>query len=202
MTVDAKGKMTFSSKKDEILYVAGKIMNQKGYDATTMLDIANEVGMLKGSLYHHFSSKEEIFFNVINKGINQLYDSSKAIFESAASPPEKLRKMIINHSLHLMANNDSMVVFQKEKNKEFFEHSDAKNYLVKRDSYEGFYRQILNEGKEQDLFPEGIDDKLTTFSILGMLNWLTQWYQPEGELSPEEIANYMGFLVCDLMLKN
>lgn len=201
MTVDQKGKISFSSKKDEIIYVAGKIMNQKGYDATTMLDIANEVGMLKGSLYHHFSSKEEIFFNVLNKGINQLYDSSKAIFESTASPQEKLRKMIINHSLHLMDNNDSMVVFQKEKNKEFFERSDAKNYLMKRDCYEGFYRQILKEGKEQGLFPEGINEKLTTFGILGMLNWLTQWFKPEGALSPKEIANYMGFLVCDLMLK-
>lgn len=202
MTFDAKGNNTFPNKKDEIIYVAGKIMNQKGYDATTMSDIANGVGMLKGSLYHHFSGKEEIFFNVINKGINQLYYSSKAIFESTAAPPEKLRKMLINHCLHLMDNNDSMVVFQKEKDKELFQHSDAKNYLMKRDIYEGFYRQILNEGKEQGLFPEGIDDKLTTFCILGMLNWLTQWYRPEGVLSPTEIANYMGFLVCDLMLKN
>lgn len=202
MTVDAKGKITFPSKKDEIIYVAGKIMCKKGYDATTMQDIANGVGMLKGSLYHHFSSKEEIFLNVINKGINQLYNSAKAIFESTASPPEKLRKMIINHSLHLMDNNDSMVVFQKEKDKEFFEHSDAKNYFIQRDSFEWFYRQILTEGKDQGLFPEGIDDKLTTFCILGMLNWLVQWYRPEGALSPKEIANYMGFLVCDLMLKN
>lgn len=201
MTAD-QGKITFSSKKDEIIYVAGKLMTLKGYDATTMLDIASEVGMLKGSLYHHFSSKEEIFFNVINKGIDALYNSAKEIFESKAPPMEKLRKIIIIHSLHLMNNNDSMVVFLKEKNKEFFEHSNAKQYMMKRDFYEGFIRQILKEGKEQGLIPAEIDTKLTTFCILGMLNWLIQWYRPEGSLSSTEIANHMGFLICDLMLKN
>ncbi|MBS4024493.1 MAG: TetR family transcriptional regulator [Clostridia bacterium] len=202
MTKNPKEEMTFSNKKDQIIYAAGRLMTLKGFDATTMLDIANEVGMLKGSLYHHFSSKEEIFFNVITKGINKLYTSAKDIFESNASPPEKLRKMIINHALHLMDNNDSMVVFSQEKNRKLFQHSDAKNYIMKRDSYEDNIRQILKEGKEQGFFPNEIDIKLTTFCILGMLNWLIQWYRPEGSLSSQEIANYMGLLICDLMLKS
>lgn len=191
----------FTNKKDEIIYAAGKLMRQKGFDATTMMDIANEVGMLKGSLYHHFSSKEEIFFSVIHKGINKLYSSGKTIFESDLTPPEKLKKLVEVHVLHLMNKNDAIAVFAHERNKSVLEHEQSKEYIKKRDSYENFLREILKTGVNKGYFPKEINIKLTSLSILGMMNWSIQWYRPDGSFTAEEIANYMSFLVCNLMLK-
>jgi AcrR family transcriptional regulator len=197
----SENETSFSNKKEEIIYAAAKLMSKKGFDATTMLDIANEVGMLKGSLYHHFSSKEEIFFHVLNKGIDTLYGNAINVFNSEENPREKLRKIIKCHALHLMNDNVSMVIFSQERKKLISDNGDSESYIAKRDSYENHIRLILKQGIKEGFFPAEIDIKLTSFCILGMLNWLIQWFRPEGSLSSDAIADYMGFLICDLMLK-
>ncbi|OPX90185.1 MAG: HTH-type transcriptional repressor KstR2 [Pelotomaculum sp. PtaB.Bin104] len=185
------------NKRDEIIQVAGELFRRLGYAETSMKDIADRVGILKGSLYYHFSSKEELLNEVINEGINRLLVVAQQVYEKHKSPRERLKKLIEIHVLHLTTNNKNLVIASNQIDKLTPEHRDS--YIVKRDLYEKLLRETLEEGIRADEFPP-VDIKLTVLSILGMCNWLIQWYQHNGPYSPEYIAYYLSGLICDRML--
>ncbi|OPX86942.1 MAG: HTH-type transcriptional repressor KstR2 [Pelotomaculum sp. PtaB.Bin104] len=186
------------NKRDEIIQVAAKLFRRLGYAETSMKDIADKVGILKGSLYHHFSSKEELLNEVINEGINRLLVVALRVHEKhRQSPRERLKLLIEIHLLHLTKNNENLVIASNQIDKLTPEHRD--NYIVKRDLYEKLLRETLEEGIRADEFPP-VDIKLTVLAILGMCNWLIQWYQHDGPYSAEYIADYLSALICDRML--
>jgi TetR/AcrR family transcriptional regulator, cholesterol catabolism regulator len=82
---------------DEIVAAAAKVFRTKGYHAATVRDIADEVGILKGSLYHHFESKEALLYLVVKEPIAQLYRTIAAIADADLAPTEKLRRAILAH---------------------------------------------------------------------------------------------------------
>ena len=74
----------------EIIAAAAKLFKEKGYDATTIQDVADEVGMLKGSLYYHIKSKEELLYRVTKEPIRELIERQKKLMESDWSPQQKI----------------------------------------------------------------------------------------------------------------
>lgn len=190
----------FSSlnKRDEIIQVAAELFRRLGYAETSLKDIANRVGILKGSLYYHFSSKEELLNEVINEGINKILSVAQQICnKKELSPRERLRYLTKNHLLHLIKNNMYLVIASNQIDKLTPEHRDE--YIVKRDLYEKLLRETLEEGIRAEEFSP-VDIKLTVFAILGICNWIIQWYRNDGPYSSEYIADYLSTLICDRML--
>lgn len=198
VNVDARVKnLSMPNKREEILEAAASLFRHQGFDGTSMQDIASAVGMLKGSLYYHFSSKEEILYEVVCKGINWLLAGAEPIARSGQSPMQKMRQLVERHARHLMENNDSIVIFSQENNKLSPQHRQV--YLARRDRYEAIMREVLEEGMRTGEFAPA-DARLLVKAILGMLNWLIQWYRPTGRLSPDEIVQFFSNLVCDRLL--
>src|SRR5271155_6081792 len=77
---------------DDIVSAAAKVFRTKGYHAATVRDIADEVGILKGSLYHHFDSKEELLYLVVKEPIAQMYRTISEIAAADGTGTEKLRR--------------------------------------------------------------------------------------------------------------
>ena len=184
--------------KDELLEAAARLFRRKGFDGTSMQDIAKEVGILKGSIYYHFSSKNEIFREVLTNGIDPVLKISTRLLQESLSPRAKLEKFLRNHLGYIMEHNDSLVIFFQEREK--IPSDKTESYLHKRDRYEWVLRSILEEGVKDGDFPQ-VDVTLTTFSILGMCNWIIQWYDPGGPKTPQEITDHYLQLICDRMLK-
>ena len=90
------------AKLDEIITAAAKVFQTKGYHAASVQDIADEVGILKGSLYHHFESKEELLYLIVKEPIAKLYETVGEILASEAPAAEKLRRAILAHLEHLL----------------------------------------------------------------------------------------------------
>ena len=122
------------NKRDEILYEAGKLFRRKGFNGTSMQDIASEVGILKGSIYYYFNSKDEIFREVLNKGISPVLKKAELIKSKNLPPAEKLRELIKDHINYIMDNNYSLVLFFQEK--ENISASQTKHYVESRNKYE------------------------------------------------------------------
>ena len=162
-----------------------------------MQDIAREVGILKGSIYYYFNSKNEIFREVLNKGVNPVLKNAELIVAEKLTPREKLRKLIHYHMGYIMDHNYSLVIFFQEREK--LPATQMEKYLEKRDRYENIFREVLREGIEQGEFPE-LNVPLTVFAILGMCNWIIQWYNPKGAQSSQEIKEHMEYLIFDRML--
>jgi AcrR family transcriptional regulator len=186
------------NKRDEILVQAAKLFRKKGFSGTSMQDIARDVGILKGSIYYYFNSKNEIFREVLKKGISPVLKNAEFILCKDLSPREKLRELLSSHIRYIMHNNYSLVIYFQEKEK--ISAEETKQYVENRNRYEKIFKDILAEGIKEGIFPK-VDITLTVYAILGMCNWIIQWYNPKGPKSPEEIIDHIIYLICDLMLK-
>jgi AcrR family transcriptional regulator len=171
-----------------------RIFKQKGYHATSMQNIADAVGLQKGSLYHYISSKEELLFKIFEHSSGALTKQLEEIIASADSPTEKLRRAINAHLTALCEQLDIYTVYLSER------RALSGRYHTKvraeGERHARLLEQILQQGISKKVF-RPVDIKMAAHAILGMCNWLYQWYAPEGRLAPGEIAVIFSDLVVD-----
>lgn len=180
------------SRRDELLVSAARLFCEKGYHATSMEDIARELGILRGSLYHHIRSKEELLLEIMTRGVEYLLESVRPIVQALAPADHKLEALARAHVTAIASQPHVLTVFLHELKSVSRER--LPEVLALRDEYELLWRRVIVEGIEQGLFRPG-DVRLTTFGLLGMVNWLYQWYRPGGRRTPEEIADHFADLI-------
>lgn len=171
---------------DEIVSAAAKVFRTKGYHAATVRDIADEVGILKGSLYHHFESKEALLYLVVKEPIAQMFQTMAEIAEAEATATEKLRRAIAAHLEAFDRHYPHLFVYLRERESVKRRFREMIGYSPKE--YERHWQQILKQGIEAGEFRADLDIQVTAYGILGMLNWLYKWYDPQGRLSIREVA--------------
>lgn len=173
-------------RKEEILAIACRLFSQKGYHGTTIRDISEACGILAGSLYSHINTKEDLLFEITNRGADGFYHSLLPIVESDLPIEQKFRLAVRAHIQVVEDNLEAATVFfheWKALTGERFAQIQAK-----RDRYEQLWAAMLDEGIQAGMFRLQ-DEKFARLLILSVGNWIYQWYRPEGELSAEEIAD-------------
>lgn len=174
------------ARADEIREAAARIFHEKGYDATSIQDIADAVGILKGSLYYYIDTKEDLLFDVIKgaheRGLQQL----DAWQRSSPSPARRLRAAIEGHVESNLGDLAAVGVFFHD----FRSLSPGRRAEIvqDRDVYDHNLRDLIVEGQAAGEFDPALDPRLAVMAILGMMNWVYQWYRPDGPLSPDEVA--------------
>ena len=177
---------------DDIVSAAAKIFRTKGYHAATVRDIADEVGILKGSLYHHFASKEELLYLVVKEPIAQMYRTISEIAAADATAAEKLRRAISAHLEAFDRHYPHLFVYLRERESVKRRFREMIGFSPKE--YERCWQQILREGIENGEFRPDLDIQVTSYGMLGMLNWSYKWYDPQGRLSVREVAEEFATL--------
>lgn len=180
--------------RDEIIDAAIQLFNRNGYHATSMRDIARAVNIQKPSLYHHFDSKEAILLCILETGMDRLIHDLESIADSPLGCVEKLHAAIHAHADRIAANPEGAAVFLREDRG--LGDTYLRHYLGKRDQFESCFRRIMVEGIEAGVFRKA-DLTITVNGLLGMVNWMTRWYRPEGRLSAAEIADQFADLVIN-----
>lgn len=180
------------SRKQQILNTASRLFREKGYSATTMRDIASVMHIEAASLYHHIRSKEELLeticFEMAEKFITALKEVNDIYFDA-----EQRMRMAITFHVQIMAGNiDQSAVFLNEWRSLVPEKLEEFKKL--RNQYESEFRIIVSDGKKEDIFDD-VDEKLAALTILSAVNWIYQWYNPSGKMSPGEIADQIANLL-------
>lgn len=153
-----------------------------GYDAASMRDIAAAAGLLVGSLYHHFSSKEDLFINVFEEGLRRTSEAVLAAIETPREPWAQLEAACVRH-VEVILSNDSFV---RIADYEFpFKHSLTvrRRIIPKRDAYEAIFNKLLRKLPLR----RGVDRKYLRLTLFGAMGWTLIWYRP-GQDSPTTIA--------------
>ena len=171
---------------DDIVSAAAKVFRTKGYHAATVRDIADEVGILKGSLYHHFDSKEELLYLVVKEPIAQMFRTIAEIAAAEGGAAEKLRRAISAHLEAFDQHYPHLFVYLRERESVKRRFREMIGYSPKE--YERHWQQIIREGVESGEFRPDLDIQVASYGLLGMLNWLYKWYDPQGRLSVQEVA--------------
>jgi TetR/AcrR family transcriptional regulator, cholesterol catabolism regulator len=172
---------------DEIVAAAAKVFRTKGYHAATVRDIAEEVGILKGSLYHHFESKEALLYLVVKEPIAQMYRTMREIAAADGTATEKLRRAILAHLEAFDRHYPHLFVYLREREAVKQRFRELIGFSPKE--YERLWQQILREGVESGEFRSDLDIPVTSYGLLGMLNWSYKWYDPQGRLRIGEVAD-------------
>ncbi|MEK6283967.1 MAG: TetR/AcrR family transcriptional regulator [Acidobacteriota bacterium] len=169
----------------EVYRTAAQIILRKGYDATSVNDIANALGMTKAGLYHYINGKKELLFDIMNFGLDELDEEVVTPAHAIADAGARLRFIITNHARLVTRGQGAITILVDE----ITALTPAQNRKITHRKREYFdrLREVLNqlkaEGKLQD-----VDTTAATFSLLGMINWLSRWFRQDGTLTEEHVA--------------
>lgn len=173
-------------RKEEILKIACQLFSRKGYHGTTIRDISDACGILAGSLYAHINSKEDLLYEITERGARAFLESLKPIVNMDGPAREKLRYAMRAHIQVIEKNLEAATVFFHE----WKALTEDRRELIQqqRDQYESMWKQILTEGIKNNEFALS-DEKFARLLLLSVGNWVYHWYQPNQGLTADEIAD-------------
>ncbi|MDH3300696.1 MAG: TetR/AcrR family transcriptional regulator [Acidimicrobiia bacterium] len=174
-----------SPTRERIRREAATLFRVKGYNGTSMAELANEVGLAKSGVYHHFPCKQDLLSEIIELTVNRVTPRLAAVVDSALPPEEKLRRAVTLHTVEAIRDRDAVACFIEEGR--FLDDDKLAAHLANRDQYEQLFRRILVEGIESGVMaPQDVG--LSVRALLGMCNSVVRWYRPEGDATAEEVA--------------
>jgi AcrR family transcriptional regulator len=179
-------------REESILQAAAACFGEQGYRATTLETVAERLGISRVTLYRYCPSKEELLIRVFERSIAIFQRGLRQICAQDIPPEEKVRQ-IIRHQVRLMADHRNFlsVFFSEESH---LPPEMAERARIERRAYDTLIEEVIRKGVEAGRLAP-LPPKLLSFAILGMCNWLYQWYQPDGPLSAEEVARIFIALV-------
>ncbi|HEY8496344.1 MAG TPA: TetR/AcrR family transcriptional regulator [Limnochordales bacterium] len=172
-------------REREILAVAARLFREKGYHATSMQDLAEAVGMNRGSFYYYIRTKEDLLYRVMRDAMCAFIDALAPVLAAPLDPREKLRRAVATHLQVLSARTDAVAVLLHELKS--LSPERQRDIVALRDEYEGAIRRLLAEGADAGVFALE-SPKLAGFAVLAVMNWPYHWYRDTGEKRPDELA--------------
>ncbi len=175
------------NKKEQILQEIAELFYLNGYEKTSIRDISKSLNISKPGLYYHFTNKQEMLFDMIydfmDKTNLQLFDELAEL----TTPEEKLFCIIKNHIHFFIKYPARMRVLIYEA------HSLEDEYFQKFKHKQLEYIVVIKEVLQEILAKNNSEKNINvvTFTLLGMLNWIIQWYEPRGIVSPDNLADEM-----------
>jgi AcrR family transcriptional regulator len=187
-----------SGRKGEIFREAARLMRENGYAGTSMRDIAAALNLEAASLYNHVASKEVILKEICFGLGAALISSMQEVNDIYFNASERLGMAVRAHIRQLTGNLNFAHVFLHE-----WRHLSPhvqQEFKQLRHQYEEAFRSILRNGEEEGVFHE-VDQKFAVLTILSSLNWVVEWYRPDGVMTPDEIADRLTRFVLNGLKK-
>ncbi len=176
-----------NTRRDELLQLAATMFAERGMRATTVRDIADSAGILSGSLYHHFSSKEEMVDEVLRGFLDWLFERYQQIVETESNPLERLKGLFMASFEAIATRHAAVVIYQDEakhlSSQERFAYVDERNKEQRK-----MWVDVLNQGIEEGYFRPDVDVDLV-YRFIRDTTWVSvRWYQPGGPLTAEQVG--------------
>jgi len=169
------------NRQKEVLEAAASLFRRKGYEGTSLRDIAAASGMLPGSIYFHFPSKEDIFLAVQKQGIEHLSQALQTSICEISEPWARLEAACAAHMNVILNESDSAAVLVNVTPTRSMDVWDQ--LAAMRDEYEKNFRQLVDDLP----LPAGTNRKYLRLALLGSMNWAHSWYRA-GRDTPEQLA--------------
>ncbi|BBY51292.1 HTH-type transcriptional repressor KstR2 [Mycolicibacterium arabiense] len=175
------------SRRDELLDLAATMFADRGLRATTVRDIADSAGILSGSLYHHFKSKEQMVEEVLRDFLDWLFGRYQEIVEAETDPLERVKGLFMASFEAIEHRHAQVVIYQDEAKRlsplPQFSFVDERNREQRR-----MWVDILTQGVAEGRFRPDLDVDLV-YRFIRDTTWVSvRWYQPGGPLTAEQVG--------------
>lgn len=185
-------------RADHIYRVAAEVMCRKGYEATSMNDIADAVGLTKAGIYHYIRGKEQLLFEIMNFAMDMVDEDVIAPAREIADAEQRLHTIIERHVKRILEVGGSVTKLLEEMSSLTPAHQ--RTVRNRKRAYFELVKQTLeqlgSEGKLRDVSPT-----VATFSLFGMILWISRWYRRDGELAPHEVLRDFIELASSAVLR-
>lgn len=186
----------FEQRRRQVLDASVQYFYEKGYEGASLLDIAEEVGLLKGSLYYYAKSKEDLLFAIVEEVYAESVDAAAELRASTSPPFEKLEQSLQRAARYLLDHRREVVIYFRDAKS----LSEERLALLQpnRTAWARALNQVLREGQRSGHFRADLDTRLASISLIGSINWLAL-QDPEDSPGPAARATFVQKYCRQLM---
>src|SRR5438067_1415556 len=167
-----------SARREELTRIAARLFAERGYQGTSLADLAGELGVRKPSLYHHIASKEDLLWAVAREGADAFHAALDGV-PGAAPPAERIRLALRAHLAVVAGQLDIATVFVREWR--YLEGERRERFLAERRRYEERIRDLFRDGVEGSELRTDLDVATAALLFLSAANWAYTWLRPDGD---------------------
>ena len=174
-------------KREAVLRAAVRMFNAQGFHATSLDDVAASLGVSKPTIYHYLGNKDQVLFECVTRGIEQLAAAAEAARAAPGTGLDRLRAFLLRYATVIMDDFGRCVI--RTADEQLTSESAARFRALKREidsAMQGLIREGMADGS---IVPA--DVTLTGFTLAGALNWPARWHRADGRLGPEAVARQM-----------
>lgn len=180
------------ARYQDLLAIATDLFARRGYERTTVREIADAMGIESGSLYSHISSKEDLLREIIVDNAGAYFHGALAALAGGGDAEERLRALCRAHMRVMTEERSACLVYFKEWRK--LPEPVRAQIADLRTRYEETFEDVIRAGAEEGAFGP-VDPRWGALVVLSTLNWTFEWYSPEGPLSADEVAEQLAGVV-------
>ncbi|MGW2648718.1 TetR/AcrR family transcriptional regulator [Streptomyces sp. NPDC001393] len=183
-------------RREELLATAAEVFAAQGYNATTVRKIADAAGMLAGSLYYHFDSKESMLDEILSTFLDELWGRYDAVLAAGLGPRETIEALVTESFREIDRHRAAVAIYQKES--KHLQTQPGFHYLADSQArFEKAWLGTLERGVTEGIFRADLDIRLTYRFVRDTVWVAASWYRPGGQHSPEEIARQYLSMVLE-----
>ncbi|HYM91366.1 MAG TPA: TetR/AcrR family transcriptional regulator [bacterium] len=182
--------MTYDARRETILRAAGALFASKGYERTSIRDVARASGMSVAGLYYYVRSKEELLYHICDRSFSTILEALDRGLAHTTDPRERVRVLIRNHLSHFLRDMNAIKVITRELGA--LDGVHATRIAALRRRYYATCRAVL-----EGLGTHPVAARLAAMSLFGMINWIHMWYRPEVDGDADHLADGMARIFLD-----
>jgi len=176
---------TTPDRRTELLAAAIRLFSDRGYEATSVREIADALAIQAGSLYAHIETKEDLLWQILTESADRFFAAIQPIVDSKLLTLERIRLAIAAHVKVITDSTAAAAVYLREWR--HLSEPRKSEFAGRRDAYERIFRDLIRDAIHEGTFGD-FDEKFATLMVLSSVNWIYQWYRPDGPMTPDEIA--------------
>ncbi len=173
-------------RREQIYQTAARLFFSQGYHATTMRQLAHEVGVEQGSLYNYYQSKQDMLYNIVQKGNQDLTENVEAALKSAVTPSEQMSAALTAHISHFLKRKEEVSIHAEIRN---LDPEQQAELLKINQAYVQKFRSILAQGIKEGVF-RPCNVRFTVMLLLSVASPVAVWYRPDGSISADQVIEW------------
>jgi AcrR family transcriptional regulator len=177
----------------EIYREAADIIHEKGFDATSMGDIAEAVDLTKGGLYYYIKGKKALLFAIMDFAMNRLEAEVLEPARKEEDPEERLAILLSGHVELVIEDASAMTILVNEE--EGLDQAHREKIQHRRRVYQDFLRDTIMAVLESHGRQDRIDPEVAASSVLGTIHWVVKWYKPSAQWKPDQVVDQVTDLI-------
>ena len=186
------------ARRVEICRTAAQIFRDRGFDATSVSDVARALGLTKAGLYHYFDSKEALLLEIMTFGMDRVRDEVVIPVRAIRDPEERLRQLIVRHARITTRGHGAVAHLGDEIRA--LPLAGRKQIEERMRVYFDLVRDTLGELKAAGRLRR-VDVTVAAFSVLGMILWLPRWFRQDGRLTQDQVAKDLATLALGALVR-